>query len=87
MAARLLFASNDRAVAHEELERVIGSNPRAECREDPNSEKPYQVWDGPQDWEQAPSSPPLQADAPPPPSLSDEDIDRIAKRLKALGAP
>jgi hypothetical protein len=53
-----LKAFKNQADAHAELERLIagGQHPSACCREDPNDEFPYQVWD---------SAPP--AAAPPPP--------------------
>lgn len=48
-AAKLLYEGTDRDKAHAELEKVLkaGKNPAAECREDSNAEKPYQVWSGP----------------------------------------
>lgn len=47
--ANLLFSTADRAGAHLGLAMAIDSGlyPKAECREDHNSETPYQVWDGP----------------------------------------
>ena len=48
MIGVLLFATADRAEAHAYAESVRDEYPRAECREDPNEDRPYQVWSGPQ---------------------------------------
>lgn len=46
----MLFCFSDRDAAHQKLEevrRAQGPTSQAECREDPNSAEPYQVWSGP----------------------------------------
>lgn len=45
---RMLSEFTGRDEAHQELEAVLreGAYPGAECRENPNAEKPYQVWSG-----------------------------------------
>lgn len=45
--AKELFKTDDRNKAHAKLEELIKKHPSAECREDPNAEEPYSVWDGP----------------------------------------
>lgn len=44
--AKMIFSTKNRHEAHGRLEEVLaeGEHPRAECREDPNAEEPYQVW-------------------------------------------
>jgi hypothetical protein len=47
--SKMLFSFVKREDAHAKLAEVIGTHPLAECREDPNSEEPYQVWDWPEE--------------------------------------
>lgn len=60
MATRL-FATTDRNASHAKLEEVLatGQHPKAECREDSNSEEPYEVWDAA---DVKPDAPPTPAD-------------------------
>lgn len=46
---KMVFSYTDRDKAHQKLVKMLasGKHPAAECREDPNSDKPYQVWDKP----------------------------------------
>ena len=45
--AKKLFETASRAASHDELVKIQKVHPLAECREDSNSDQPYQVWDGP----------------------------------------
>lgn len=78
--AKMLYEGTDRAAAHAFLDALDRRKYRkAECREDANAEKPYQVWSGPEEWVPAPPTP-----EPDPASvLAAEDalLDRLAERL------
>lgn len=43
--ATMLFEFENRDEAHAKAEEIRGEYPRAECREDYNQPKPFQVWD------------------------------------------
>jgi hypothetical protein len=83
MAVKLLFSTNDRDAAHHALDKAIGKNPMAECREDPNAAegKFYQVWDGPQ--EREPDNRPPYDQHPDNPPLNDDAINAIVEKLAA----
>lgn len=88
--ANKIYSSTERAHAHEALEKAIQVHPNAECREDQNSEEPYQVWDGPEIREVAPA--PARAEASLDglnirftPSEMDDLATRIAAKLKGEG--
>ena len=78
-----LYEFTDRDEAHRKLEACIrGKYPHAECREDTNAEKPYQVWsageakvvrDGQSDEQFVPSTDPVE--------LDDAVLDRLAEKL------
>lgn len=80
--AKRIMAFTERAAAHAALETErSGAHPNAECREDPNSEAPYEVWDGPEEWVMpAPPEPPDPAAV-----LAAEEaaLDRLAEKLLA----
>jgi hypothetical protein len=89
--ASLLFETVDRHAAHEKLAELLKQKKyaKAECREDSNSEKPYQVWDGPEKWQQTPLSAAEKelvkrhaGDAPDTPTV----IKFSAGELEAIGA-
>jgi hypothetical protein len=68
--AKMLADFADRDEAHQHLATVRGGEyPNAECREDPNAEKPYQVWSGDPRPEQHPVIPGLEPPPPPPPKV------------------
>lgn len=76
-----LFAGNNRAAAHAELERILagGKHPLAECRENAGE---YSVWSGPEE-RVVPPAPP-EPEAPPAGMrlrLEDEDVQRIAAEV------
>lgn len=75
MPSKKLYSSTDRDLSHTKLEELIKQYPHAECREDHNSEEPFQVWDGPADRALAP-----------PAGKSDEDTEFSAEELRALKA-
>lgn len=79
----MLLETADRAAAHKKLEDVLAEGGHtAECREDPNSDLPYQVWSGPVVKEPAPPEPVLAPAAPSQALVLDEaTIDRIATQL------
>lgn len=83
MAVKMLFSTNDRDAAHQALDKAIGKNPLAECREDPNAldGKHYQVWDGPQ--EREPDNRPAYDPHPDSKPLSDDAINSIVEKLAA----
>ena len=77
-----LYAFTDRAESHAKLDEVrAGKHPMAECREDPNSEAPYEVWDGPEQWVMP------EPAVPPDPAvlLAEQEslLDALAERLLA----
>jgi hypothetical protein len=47
--SKLLFSFTKREDAHTKLAEIISTYPLAECRENPNSAQPYQVWDWPEE--------------------------------------
>lgn len=80
--AKMLHEGTDRAEAHAFLDALDRKkHPKAECREDANSEKPYQVWSGPEEWVPAPPTPEPDPEA----LLAAEEalLDRLAERLVA----
>jgi hypothetical protein len=85
LMAKRLFESGDRDAAHQHLEKILagGKHPLAECREDPNEEKPYQVWDGADPRPESPpasSSPELASTTI---VLDDDAIDQLADAVAA----
>lgn len=58
----MLFETADRAEAHARAEVERATYPACECREDPSSETPYQVWSGPVVRDPAPAPAPVTAD-------------------------
>lgn len=81
--AKMIEGFTDRGESHAALEAArAGKYPMAECREDPNSDTPYQVWDGPEEWVMpAPAEPPDPALV-----LAQENavLDRLAERVVAM---
>lgn len=45
--SKLLFEFVDRDECHQKLAEIINTHPLAECRVDPTSAKPHQVWSEP----------------------------------------
>lgn len=82
---KMLFESESREDAHHELDRVLkkGTYPLAECREDPNAQKPFQVWSAPVPASQTPHTPPAPPSEPMPVliDLADEAIEKLADAL------
>ena len=76
----LLNAFASAAESHEALDEVLaaGTHPAAECRVNPNTELPYEVWDGPDPWVAPPPSPPAAHTAD-----TDTLLDALAERLLA----
>lgn len=58
------------------LKGYRGKRGGCECREDANSDTPYQVWSGPEPWEQAPVEP-----VEPEPLDEEALLDRLAAKL------
>lgn len=86
MTSTKIFSSTSRDAAHKHLDglyakaKAAGRPCEAECRENPESAEPYEVWDGPRAWEQRPPEPALaQPDAPI--EVNDALAEAIAERL------
>lgn len=85
--ASLIFKTADRAASHAMLDEVRAANPksRAECREDHNSEEPYEVWDGPETWQQQPPTPAPPPGTPPIDQLAEEVAKKVLAALAKKG--
>jgi hypothetical protein len=71
----LLYETADRDESHRMLEKILaeGKHPRAECREDANAEKPYQVWSD--------KAPYVERPAPAAAAPGGVDLDELAGRI------
>lgn len=89
-----LFETSDRDEAHRKLEEVLGMtrdaeghilkgaplHASAECREDHSKEKPYQIWDGPEERPDQPSPAPVPTSLD---ALATLVAEKLAAKLKS----